>query len=117
MEETTRYVRTASGSVMKITDSGSTTVLPDGAVEITAEEYEATLAAIQAASDQKAADERAQELAAKKDAYDALIAAGIPEASARQISGYTPQEQPGQDEPGAGKTTVELPAGSDQPAA
>ncbi|MGW5925221.1 hypothetical protein ACWF2L_03105 [Streptomyces anulatus] len=89
MENSTRYYRFPDGSFTATEFSGfeeGEAPVPDGAVEITAQEYESGVAALEAAREQWAADQRAAETAAACEDYDALIAAGIPEATARRMS-------------------------------
>ncbi|MFE6494838.1 hypothetical protein [Streptomyces sp. NPDC057748] len=64
---------------------------PAGAVEITEAEYNAGVAAIEAANAAKVAEE--EEAAAQERARldcEALIAAGIPPETAARMSGYNP---------------------------
>lgn len=87
-----RYYSFPDGSVAErvvtTDDPGKVIPVPDGATEITADEYAARLAQIQAANEQQQADTQAAEAAAKKAAYDELRAAGISDAVARTLSGY-----------------------------
>lgn len=96
--EKTFYYRYDSGALEELTvtvaDEDEQVPAPPGATEISREEYEQEFAALEAANEERAAEQRAQEEAAKKAAYEALIAAGIPEASAQQLSGYRPPEEP-----------------------
>lgn len=88
MEEQTHYYRYESGRYSMRTTTGEGPVTsPDGATEITQQEYEAGVAALEAAS-QESRDEAAAaaQVLACED-YAALIAAGLPEASARRMSG------------------------------
>lgn len=94
--ETTVYYMFDNGSVASRTVTGSEPpALPDGAVEITQAEYEQELAAIQQAHDDAVADVEAAEAQQREDDYNALIAAGIPEATARRMAGYYGDESPG----------------------
>lgn len=61
---------------------------PAGATEISRDEYDAGVAGLEAANAQLAADVMAAEQALAREDYEALIAAGIPEATARRMSGY-----------------------------
>jgi hypothetical protein len=63
---------------------------PDGATEITAEEYAQALAEIDAERQQALAAQAAAEEQQRADDYNALIAAGVPAATASRLTGYTP---------------------------
>lgn len=96
MDETTLYFRLPDGSYSMVTVTGDGGYEPpDGAVQITQAEYEAAVAQIEA--DNAAAVERAREAerAQARAAYEALLAAGLPEETARYLSGYTPDEDEG----------------------
>ncbi|MDN3056836.1 hypothetical protein PH213_20240 [Streptomyces sp. SRF1] len=56
---------------------------------VTEEEYTARLAEIQAEQDRRREEQEAADLARTREDYLALIAAGVPEATARRMSGYT----------------------------
>jgi hypothetical protein len=90
MTEQTFYYEYPDGSLAERVTTAADPVHPQGVTLLTEAEYATKLEAAEAAQEQQQADIRAEETAAKKDAYDALIAVGIPEASARQISGYSP---------------------------
>ncbi|MFE3378688.1 hypothetical protein [Streptomyces anulatus] len=95
MKNTTRYYQLPGGSFTASECSGfeeRQAPVPDGAVEINAQEYETGVAALEAARAQWAADQRAAEAAAACEDYEALIAAGVPEATARRMSGCTAVE-------------------------
>jgi len=98
--EKTLYYRLASGALREVTvtvaDENEQVPPPAGATELTEAEYQTELAALQAANAQLVADRRAAETAAKQAAYEDLIAAGIPEASAQQLSGYRPPAEAAQ---------------------
>jgi hypothetical protein len=72
-------------------DDGADLLVPDDAVVLTEEEYQQQLA--DAAAARAAAREAgmAEEAVKKREAYDALIAAGIPEDIATRLSGYYPE--------------------------
>ncbi|WP_405759418.1 hypothetical protein OG234_13090 [Streptomyces sp. NBC_01420] len=87
----TMHVLYDTGAVAEVETTGDVEdyPLPAGAEVITAEEYAQRLADIQAAQ-QAAADEvAAQEEQQQSDDYAALLALGVPEATARRMSGYT----------------------------
>jgi hypothetical protein len=90
MAEQTFYYEYPDGSLAERVTTAAEPVHPEGVTLLTEAEYASKLAAAEAAQEQHQADIRAEETAAKQAAYDALIAVGIPEASARQISGYWP---------------------------
>lgn len=87
------YVNNGDGSVSRIeSDSGVAPTLSEPATFISEDEYTAQLAAMQQEHDDRVAAAEAAQQQAAKDDYDALIAAGIPAATARRMSGYTPPE-------------------------
>ena len=67
---------------------------PAGVTLLSAEDYATKKTALEAAEAQRRADVQAAETTAKQDAYEALLAAGIPDAAAQQISGYRPPQEP-----------------------
>jgi hypothetical protein len=95
MAEATLYYRTADGVLTSRVVTGETVeepALPEGATELTAEQYETALAAVN-----EARQEHAEELVATDQAnahadYEALLASGIPEATARRLTGYAGEE-------------------------
>jgi hypothetical protein len=95
MADVTLHYRTADGALVSRTVSGDQAEapdLPEGATALTEEEYTAALAQVEA-DRQAAAEQRQEEAEAAQLAdYQALRAAGIPEASARRMSGYTGPE-------------------------
>ncbi|AXE76020.1 hypothetical protein [Streptomyces atratus] len=85
------YYRYADGSVSEREYSGDGEPdVPEGASEITQQEYEEAKAALDAeqAEHVAAIDAEAQERA--RQDYEALIAAGIPPETAARMSGYNP---------------------------
>lgn len=78
--------RTASSS------GDGTTVLPDGAEEITHSAYLDAVAVLATARDEHRAEMREAASEASRADYEALITAGLPDASARRMSGHTPGE-------------------------
>ena len=85
----------ATGSVSELETSAAEdedVPLPEGAELISAEEYAQALAAIQEANARLVAEQEQQINAAAKEDYEALLAQGIPEATARRLSGYIPPE-------------------------
>ncbi|MDH6489669.1 hypothetical protein [Streptomyces sp. SAI-127] len=84
----TFYYEHPDGSLTERTTTAAEPVHPEGVTLLTEADYTTKLAAAEAALEQQHADTRAAETAAKESAYEALLAVGIPEASARQISGY-----------------------------
>ncbi|WP_309317385.1 hypothetical protein [Streptomyces salinarius] len=92
MPDTTLYYRTADGALATQTVSGETAeapALPEGATELTEAEYAAEFAAIEEARQEHAADLVAADEANQSADYEALRAAGIPEATTRRLTGYT----------------------------
>lgn len=92
MAEVTQYFRTAGGVLASRKTSGDAEEpqpLPEGATELTEEEYGAELADVEAARQEHAEELVAADEANQRADYDALIAAGVPEATASRLSGYT----------------------------
>lgn len=95
--ETTEYFAIFDdGSVRRITvTNGTPPVFSKPGRWVTEEEYKERLAEIQTVRDQARADQEAQDRARTWEDYQALRAAGVPEASARRMSGYTgPEVEP-----------------------
>lgn len=81
------------GSVGRITvTNGQEPVLGKPGRLVTEEEYRGRLEEIQAVRDQARADQEAADLARTREDYLALRAAGVPDATARRMSGYTGPE-------------------------
>ncbi|MEU5834456.1 hypothetical protein ABZ820_12400 [Streptomyces diacarni] len=91
VEEKTIYYRFPNGSVAERTVTGGADEVtpPEGAVEISEEEYRAALAAIEEANEQRRQEQEAEAEAQRKADYEALRALGLPEETARRITGYT----------------------------
>ncbi|MFD1937564.1 hypothetical protein ACFSKW_39465 [Nonomuraea mangrovi] len=85
----TMYVAYASGAVAFVESNEETISLPDGTKEITRQEYEARLAELKAANAKHVAALRADDERRTREDYEALSAAGVQEATARRLSGYT----------------------------
>lgn len=83
-----RYYRTEAGGIGMVEEShpGSTR-LPAGAVELDKAAYDAATAEWQDAKRQHVDELRAADRARLTDDYDALVAAGIPDVTARRLSG------------------------------
>ncbi|MEU8870423.1 hypothetical protein AB0D24_04520 [Streptomyces javensis] len=96
MDETTIYYRYDNGSVAKrvVAGAGEDIPVPDGATVITEEEYTAALAAIEEANEAQRQEEEAQHQAQVRADYDALRALGVPEETARRLTGYTGPDDP-----------------------
>jgi hypothetical protein len=89
MQEHVRYYRTPGGAIGEIRESHpGSTPLPEGAVELTEQEWQQEMADWQAAKDAHVADLRAADAARQQEDYEALRAAGLPEATARRLSGF-----------------------------
>ncbi|MEU0059081.1 hypothetical protein [Streptomyces sp. NPDC006334] len=89
-----RYYQLPNGGLGQMEWTGGEVApdLPEGATELTAAQYAAAYALWeQARADRLAADAAARAQAAQAD-YDALIAAGIPDATAQRLSGHTPPD-------------------------
>ncbi|MET9461962.1 hypothetical protein ABZY05_44225 [Streptomyces canus] len=91
MADQTFYYEYPDGSIAERITTAANPEHPEGVTLLTAAEYASKKAAIEAAHAQQQADVQAAETAAKKNAYDALIAAGIPDEAARTLSGYRPE--------------------------
>lgn len=84
------YVQYANGTIGKLMPGdGIDLEIPEGATVISGSEYEAQLSALREAHEIYQQELRDAELAALKTDYDELRAAGIPDATARRLSGYT----------------------------
>ncbi|KAA9379597.1 hypothetical protein F5972_08040 [Microbispora cellulosiformans] len=95
-----RYFRLPGGGVELVDqEGGAPYVPPDGAVELTEEEYRQELAAIEAARQAYQEQQEAEATAKAREDYLALKAAGLPEETARRLSGYTPPDDEGSDQP------------------
>lgn len=86
--EVTRWWLLENGGVVESVDAGGALHPPEGAVEIGREEYEQRLADLKGAhaaylEELLGADERRT-----REDYEALLAAGVAEATARRVSGY-----------------------------
>ncbi|CAL9538084.1 hypothetical protein [Streptomyces sp. enrichment culture] len=91
MAEATLYYRTAEGALASRTalgDHAEAPTLPEGATELTAEEYAAELADVEAARQAHADGLVAADEANQSADYQALRASGIPEETARRLTGY-----------------------------
>ncbi|MGV9913404.1 hypothetical protein [Streptomyces tendae] len=91
MPDTTLYYRTAGGALASQAASGETAgapSLPEGATALTREEYETELAAIEAARQEHAEELVAADEANQRADYQALRASGIPETTARRLTGF-----------------------------
>lgn len=90
METITKYYQYEDGSYSAPTYEGveaDDIVPPAGATEITEQEYLDGIAAVEAANAAAAAEQEAADRQRACDDYNALIAAGVPEATARRMSG------------------------------
>ncbi|MET7694884.1 hypothetical protein ABZT06_44430 [Streptomyces sp. NPDC005483] len=88
-QTTTSYYQLPDGGLRTVTTSEGVDVsVPDGAMGVSAEEYEAALAAIEEQRARDEAERQAAQEAEERTAYIAL-AALLPDAVARRLSGYT----------------------------
>jgi len=95
MTMTTVYVQYPNGSVARLettTDPAEVT-LPEGAEQITGEQYDQALAAIQQTNARRRAELDEQLNQEARGDYEALLALNVPESTARRLSGYTPAEE------------------------
>jgi hypothetical protein len=92
MADATLYYRTAGGALIsrQVTgDAAEEPALPEGATLLTPTEYAAALDDIKAERQEHAQQLTEADEAAQLADYQALRTAGIPEATARRMSGYT----------------------------
>ncbi|WP_406177948.1 hypothetical protein [Streptomyces canus] len=88
-QTTTSYYQLPDGGLRAVTVSEGVDVsVPDDAVGVSEEEYEAALAAMEEQRAQEEAERQAVQQAEERTAYVAL-AALLPDAVARRLSGYT----------------------------
>ncbi|MER5904331.1 hypothetical protein ABT150_30225 [Streptomyces mirabilis] len=88
-EPGTRYIRFPDGVLGRITVVGDLEPeLPDGAKYVTQEVYEELRAELREQHDTRVAEMLATEKDARRQQYEDLVAAGIPEATARALSGH-----------------------------
>lgn len=92
--ESVLYYKMPDGSVTEIRYTGATPVLPEGAILLSQQEYEAELAALQAAQEAEHAAQVAAECAAAKQAYDLLRSLGMSDEAARSVSRWSPENCP-----------------------
>ncbi|MEF3119505.1 hypothetical protein [Streptomyces chrestomyceticus] len=87
------YFRMPDGALSaRHTDGHSGEVmLPGGATALTRKEYERALNELNAANAEQINQQMEAERAQLRTDYEALLAAGIPEGTARRITGYPPQ--------------------------
>ncbi|PWI06541.1 hypothetical protein DIZ27_32905 [Streptomyces sp. NWU339] len=91
------YIRYDDGSLSKLVidsdaDSDAEPAPPAGGTFITEDEYNAEMVLLQQAIEEHAEQIRQQEQQQAKTDYEALIAAGLPDAVAQRLAGYTPPE-------------------------
>ncbi|WP_405961296.1 hypothetical protein OG235_37180 [Streptomyces sp. NBC_00024] len=92
MAEARLYYRTDGGALVSRVVTGESAeapALPEGATPLTEAEYTAALGVVEAEREEYKQELMAGEEAAQQADYDALKASGIPEATARRLSGYT----------------------------
>jgi hypothetical protein len=88
-EPVTQYVVFADGTLGRITGSAHMTAeLPEGVKPLTQEAYEELRAAMRERHEARVAEMLAVEKALRRQQYEDLIAAHIPEATARSLSGH-----------------------------
>lgn len=88
-EQVTRYVRFADGVLGRIViGAGLEPELPDGAEFVTEEVYEEERASLREQHDARVAEMLAAEKDARRQQYEDLVAANIPEATARALTGH-----------------------------
>ncbi|WP_405557741.1 hypothetical protein OHV08_28170 [Streptomyces canus] len=88
-EQVTRYVRFLDGVLGRIVvGAGLDPELPDGAKYVTEEVYEELRSAMREQHETRVAVMLAAEKDARRQQYEDLVAAKIPEATARALSGH-----------------------------
>jgi hypothetical protein len=88
-QPTTHYVQFPDGHIGQITGhAGTEPVLPEGSTLLTQEQYEALRAQLQDAHDARLEQLLAAEEAARLQQYQDLLGVGLPDATARSLSGY-----------------------------
>lgn len=85
----TKYFSLASGGLTKVTGPAPVPT-PPGATVLTEAQYNTQHASMLASNDAHWANVKSQEDAGMEADYNALIAAGIPAASAARLSGHNP---------------------------
>ncbi|MGO4421442.1 hypothetical protein AB4Z54_22725 [Streptomyces sp. MCAF7] len=87
--ETTRYARSATGSVMEITENhpGSAGT-PDDGQDLSTEEGQAAMREAERRIAEHAAEVHEADSARHQAAYGALVEVGLPEAVARDLASY-----------------------------
>lgn len=89
-EATTYYVLFEDGSASLMTSTtGEEPPLAKPGRFVDREEYETRKGEIRAAREAHVADLQAEDEQRTREDYEALIATGVPEATARRLSGYT----------------------------
>lgn len=83
------FYRFEDGSTGAMQAEGAELFIPEGATQISYEEWQADQDALKAAREAREAAEAAEREAALKSAYLELRALGLSDAAARAISGYT----------------------------
>jgi len=93
-DETTLHFRHAGGSVSRLTTSQppDDVVVPDGAVLITAKAYVKARAEIATGNEAYVGELIAVEKKQQVEDYEALAALGVPEATARRLTGHVMEE-------------------------
>lgn len=90
----TIYYKYADGSVAErtvtVVSEDQVVPVPDGATEITKDEYDAALAQIEQDNAAAEAAAEAADMERRRQDYEALLAAGVPDATAQRLSGYEP---------------------------
>ena len=88
-ESQSQFFRLADGVLAAQTVTGTSLPdLPEGATLITQEEYEEGLKALQAERDEYRARLDTEDQERMQDDYDALRKLGVPEGTARRLTGY-----------------------------
>ncbi|MGY5034348.1 hypothetical protein ACWC9U_26525 [Streptomyces sp. 900116325] len=88
----TYWVLYENGVIARIEATGNEVQAPEGGQLLTQEEYEQRLQQWQEANDAHVAELKAADRARQTEDYEALVAAGLPEATAARLAGYEPPQ-------------------------
>ncbi|WP_327421697.1 hypothetical protein OG763_14230 [Streptomyces sp. NBC_01230] len=91
-EPRTYWVLYEDGALARIEAIGDEVKVPEGGQLLTEEEYEQRLQQWQEANDAHVAELKAADQARQTEDYEALLAAGLPEATAARLAGYEPPQ-------------------------
>lgn len=99
MAEQTFYYRYSDGTLETRTTTDAHPEHPQNATLLSAAEYTTALGEVEEARQARLAAVQETERAAQQAAYEELLTAGMSDAVAQSLSGYTPPEPDPNDEP------------------